>query len=68
MSDTTKVKNEPEQDVIDRLWLLYFNDTLYARGLISETERNQMHSRINARTSKTCWQAEALWTGNGDLK
>jgi hypothetical protein len=68
MSDTTKVKNEPEQDVIDRLWLLYFNDTLYARGLISETERNQMHSRINARTSKTHRQEEAPWTGNGDWK
>lgn len=52
MSDRMKVQTEPEQDVIERLWLQYFNDTLYARGLISETERNQMHSRINARTSK----------------
>ncbi len=52
MNDRMKVQTEPEQDVIDRLWLQYFNDTLYARGLISETERNQMHSRINARTSK----------------
>jgi hypothetical protein len=60
MSDTTKVRVEPEQDVIERLWLLYFNDTLYAHGLISETERNQMHSRINARTSKTRRQEDAL--------
>ena len=63
MSDTMKVKNESEQDVIDRLWLQYFNDTLYARGLISETERNQMHSRINARSSKVRRQEEAPGTG-----
>ncbi len=68
MSDRMKVQTAAEQDVIERLWLQYFNDTLYARGLISETERNQMHSRINARTSKTHRQEEAPWTGNGDWK
>ncbi len=53
MSNTRKIQTESKQDVIERLWLHYFNDTLYDRGLISETERNRMRSRINARTSGT---------------
>ena len=63
MSDRMKVQTAAEQDVIERLWLQYFNDTLYARGLISETERNQMHSRINARSSKARRQEEAPGAG-----
>ncbi len=59
MSDTTKSHPTAKQDVIDRLWLQYFNDTLYAQGLISEEERNRMRIRIKARTSKTCRQKES---------
>ena len=50
MNDTPTVQNESKQDVIERLWLQYFNDTLYAQGLISETERNRMRIKIKART------------------
>lgn len=50
MNDTPKVQNESKQDVIERLWLQSFNDTLYAQGLISETERNRMRIKIKART------------------
>ena len=42
-----------KQNVIDKLWLNYFNDTLFARGLISETDRNRMRNRISARTPQT---------------
>lgn len=42
-----------KQNVIDKLWLNYFNDTLFAKGLISETDRNRMRNRINARTPQT---------------
>ena len=38
-----------KQNVIDKLWLNYFNDTLFAKGLISETDRNRMRNRINQR-------------------
>ena len=31
------------------LWLIYFNQTLFEKGLISETERNRMKLRMEAR-------------------
>ena len=42
-----------KQNVIDKLWLNYFNDTLYAKGLISEADRNRMRNRISARKPQT---------------
>ena len=42
-----------KQNVIDKLWLNYFNDTLYDRGLISEDDRNRMRNRINHRKPQT---------------
>ena len=50
MTETGKNLSEAEkQNVIDKLWLNYYNDTLFARGLISETDRNRMRNRISAR-------------------
>jgi len=37
--------------VIEQLWLTYYNDTLYANGLITEDQRNKMRIRIKNRTS-----------------
>lgn len=42
-----------KQNVIDKLWLNYFNDTLFDKGLISEDDRNRMRNRISARTPQT---------------
>lgn len=42
-----------KQNVIDKLWLNYFNDTLYDKGLISEDDRNRMRNRINYRKPQT---------------
>ena len=44
-----KYTEREKQDVIDQLWLTYFNDTLYDKGLITETARNQMRNWINTR-------------------
>ncbi len=47
---TGRKMNEAEkQGVIEKLWLIYFNDTLYEKGLISETERNRMANKIHSR-------------------
>ncbi len=51
MGNLAKTYGESKQDVIDRLWLTYFNDTLYAQGLITETQRNQMRVKISSRKS-----------------
>lgn len=32
----------------EELWLLYFNDSLFAKGIITEDERNAMSLKITA--------------------
>ena len=39
-----------KQTVIEQLWLTYYNDTLYAKGLITEDQRNRMRLMIKRRT------------------
>ena len=35
--------------VIEQIWLLYFNNILYGRGIISEKEKNKMALKIENR-------------------
>lgn len=46
-----KQKATPEalkkQELGNRLWLDYYNRTLYEKGLITEQERNQMSLKIS---------------------
>lgn len=50
--DTPQDKAElKKQIIIEQLWLTYYNDTLFAKGLITEDERNQMVRMIQNRTS-----------------
>ena len=47
-----KPLNEQEiQTVIQQLWLTYYNDTLFAQGLITEEQRNRMRLRIKNRAA-----------------
>lgn len=39
------------QTVIQQLWLTYYNDMLFAKGLITEEQRNRMRLRIKNRTA-----------------
>jgi hypothetical protein len=48
-SDLTEQR---KQRVLEGLWLTYYNDTLYAKGIISEDDRNRMRLRIKARTAE----------------
>lgn len=45
MSEQTK------QAVIEQLWLTYYNDTLFAKGTITEDQRNKMRVMIKNRTA-----------------
>ena len=38
-----------QRKVAEQLWLHYYNQTLFNKGLITETERNRMTNAINAR-------------------
>lgn len=42
---------QEKQLVIEQLWLTYYNDTLFAKSLITEEQRNKMRIRIKNRTS-----------------
>lgn len=42
-----------KQNVVEQLWLHYFNRTLFEKGLISERERNRMKLVIDSRKPKT---------------
>ena len=48
----TKKKAMTEQkkeSVLEKLWLTYYNDTLYEKGLITEQQRNKMRVMIKTR-------------------
>ena len=42
---------QKKQVVIEQLWLTYYNDTLFAKGLITEEQRNKMRLMIRSRTA-----------------
>ena len=42
-------KQESKKQLAERLWLIYFNDALLAKGLISDKEHNRMKLKILAR-------------------
>ena len=55
MAETKKMKQsmneQKKQAVIEQLWLTYYNDTLFAKGLITEEQRNKMRLMIKSRTA-----------------
>ena len=55
MAETKEMKQgmneQKKQAVIEQLWLTYYNDTLFAKGLITEEQRNKMRLMIRSRTA-----------------
>lgn len=50
MAEKQKLSNEQKRrSAAEQLWLHYYNQTLFDKGLITEAERNRMTNRINAR-------------------
>ena len=47
----TDMTAQKKQAVIEQLWLTYYNDSLYAKGLITEEQRNAMRLSIRSRTA-----------------
>lgn len=46
-----KPNEQAIQATIQQLWLTYYNDTLYAKGLITEDQRNRMRIKIKNRAA-----------------
>jgi len=40
---------QEKQSLSERLWLAYFNSYLYENGLITESERNKIITKIDSR-------------------
>lgn len=55
MAETKEMKtgmtDQKKQAVIEQLWLTYYNDTLFAKGMITEDQRNRMRLMIRSRTT-----------------
>lgn len=55
VADRTRDTKEQQKNnaIFEQLWLTYFNDTLYAKGIITEEQRNKMRIKIKNRTVST---------------
>ena len=45
------MNEQKKQAVIEQLWLTYYNDKLFAKGMITEDQRNKMRLMIKSRTA-----------------
>ena len=45
------MNEQKKQAVIEQLWLTYYNDTLFAKGMITEDQRNKMRLMIKSRSA-----------------
>ena len=45
------MNEQKKQAVIEQLWLTYYNDTLFAKSVITEDQRNKLRVMIKSRTA-----------------
>ncbi len=45
-----EISQQRRRSMMEQLWLTYYNDTLYEKGIITEDERNKMRIKIKSRT------------------
>ena len=48
-NQSEKMTEQEKQIIIERLWLIYYNNTLFDKGLITENQRNRMYLLIHSR-------------------
>jgi hypothetical protein len=51
-------RKEHKQKIIDALWLHYFNNTLFEKGLISERSFTKMKLQIVLRELRDCFRED----------
>lgn len=51
-SPSKPMSEQEKQTIFERLWLTYYNDTLYEKGIISEREHRKMKSIIRSRGTR----------------
>ena len=54
MAETKELKRgmteQKKNAIFEQLWLTYYNDTLFSKGLITEDQHNKMRIMIKSRT------------------
>ena len=50
MTDKRVNAQQQKKNIAEQTWLNYFNQTLFEKGLITESERNRMKNLISNRT------------------
>ena len=56
------MNEQKKQAVIEQLWLIYYNDTLFAKGVITEDQRNKLRVMIKSRTAAKMPQTQTSWS------
>lgn len=55
MSEIKKIKpvmsEQKKLAVIEQLWLIYYNDTLFEKGMITQEQHQRMQLMIKSRTA-----------------
>lgn len=49
MSEKIIFSSQKKKMIVEQMWLHYYNNTLFQKGVITETERNRMKNLINSR-------------------
>ena len=49
MAENTREKQEQKKLMAEKLWLNYFNQTLYEKGFLTEGQRNRLKLIIDSR-------------------
>lgn len=44
------MNDQKKQTVMEQLWLTYYNDTLFTKGMITEEQRNRIRLKIKSHT------------------
>lgn len=53
MAENAKTNEQKRIEMAEKLWLEYFNQTLYEKGYITESQRNQLSIIIENRKPST---------------
>ena len=48
-SEIAEAKEAVKRNVVEKMWLNYYNNTLLEKGLITETQHRKMRVSINSR-------------------
>ena len=49
VAEKAMTNEQQKKAMVEKLWLNYFNQTLYEKGYITEAQRNRLKNRIDSR-------------------